>query len=124
MRKHDPSLIVINRADGHISGNVMTAEDYSAEMFVAIPYDKFACIDLVIVPVKCRRRGKGSRLVREFGARAKDAGATALLAELLPFNGAVTVEARQAFFKKLGFKIFPVNEEEHDIPPLLMIAKI
>ncbi len=118
------NLISITIPSGHISGSIVTAKNCADEMFVTIPYDKFACIDLVIVLPKCRREDWGSRLIRKFMARAKTAGAEAVLAELLKFNGAVTVEARRAFFEKQGLKMFPVNEEEHDSPPLLMIAEI
>ncbi len=117
-------LISINVLGGHISGRIVTAEDYADEMFITIPYDKFACIDLVMVLPKCRRKGWGSRLIRMFIARAKTAEAKAVLAELVQFDGAVTVEARRAFFEKQGFTDSPVYEEEHDIPQLLMIAEI
>jgi hypothetical protein len=55
--------ISINVPGGHISGNVVTAVDYAAEMFITIPYDKFACIDLVMVCLSYRRKGMGSLLV-------------------------------------------------------------
>jgi GNAT superfamily N-acetyltransferase len=117
-------LININVPGGHISGSVVTAEDYADEMLIIVPYDNFACIDLVMVLPRYRRKGWGSRLIRMFIARVKTAEAKAVLAELVQSNDAVTVEARRAFFDKQGFTDFPVHEEEHDIPPLLMIAEI
>jgi GNAT superfamily N-acetyltransferase len=116
--------ISINVPGGHISGNVVTAVDYAVEMFITIPYDKFACIDLVMVCPSYRRKGMGSLLVRLFMTQAKSASAKAVFAELVQFNGALTAEDRQTFFEKQGFRFSPVNKEDHDIPPLLMIAEI
>jgi N-acetylglutamate synthase-like GNAT family acetyltransferase len=102
----------------------MTADEYADEMFVSIPFDKFACIDLVMITPGSRRKGKGTQLVRRFIAQAKAAGAMAVVAELMQARGMITVEERKAFFEKLGFKVFPVDEEEHDTPPLLMSAEL
>ena len=117
-------LIKVNIAGGNVSGCLMTPDDYADEMFVTIPFEKFACIDLVFVAPKSRRAGKGAQLIRMFIARAKAAGAKAVVAELVQAEVIITVEERMAFFENLGFKLFPVDEDDHDTPPLLMIAEI
>jgi GNAT superfamily N-acetyltransferase len=122
--KASQNLIAINSSGGHISGRVVTADEYAAEMYVTIPYDRIACIDLVMVTPSERRQGEGSKLVRKFMGQAKKVGATAVLAELVQFTGCVSVEIREAFFEKLGLTVLPINEDEHDTPPILMIAEL
>jgi predicted GNAT superfamily acetyltransferase len=118
------NLIAINRDRGHISGKLLTPAEYAEEMFIDIPHDPFAVIDLVIVPPVLRRRGNGTKLVRSFMVQAKKLGARSALAEIVNDDGSGMVDARRAFFESLGFKVFPVNEAEHDNPPLLMLAEL
>jgi N-acetylglutamate synthase-like GNAT family acetyltransferase len=93
-------------------------------MFIIIPSQKLDCIDLVVISEKLRRQGKGTAPVRQFMAPARGAGAKAVVAEIDQFDGSLSVESRQTFFAKLGFKVDPINEDEHDIPALFMVAEL
>jgi GNAT superfamily N-acetyltransferase len=118
------TVISIDVSGGHISGRVLSNTDYEEASFVQLPYKTIASIDLVVVGEHYRRRGRGSSLVRRFIGRAKAAGAQSIIAELVQIRGSISVFERMAFFEKIGFQVFPIPEDEHDTPPLVMVAKL
>lgn len=116
--------IIINVRGGHVSGELITSEQFEEEWFIKLLYQRLANLGIVLVDPHFRRQRVGTKLVRQFLRKAKTAGATACVAELVQFAGAESLDARIAFFQKLGFKRFPVNEDEHDTPPVLMVAEL